>query len=329
MKLFKRLLPLCLLFVSSTFELFAQNNVGVGTITPAYKLDVVGRARVQAGVLNSVGTSAGIWFTDYRANTDIVFAGMADSVNYGLYSNRPGRGWEFYFDAKYGNIGIGRKPGAGATRLFLDHPGGAAIALYNNGDYRGGMQATDSTLEIYSARSGPIIGDPTRDIIFWPPPPPCAGICPIAGSAGRTAFYTNAPNARVHFTVSTGTSGVLIGSASAVPAIGYMLSVDGKIICEELKVQLNTAWPDYVFEDDYKMPTLASLEEKVMREKHLPGIPAASEVAENKGVEIGAVQQKMLEKIEELYRYLFEMDKENKQLKSEMDLLKKQAQTPK
>ncbi|MES2649127.1 MAG: hypothetical protein V4717_19780 [Bacteroidota bacterium] len=144
----------------------------------------------------------------------------------------------------------------------------------------------------------------------------------VIDSSGRLGIGVSTPKAPLHVD-----GNVVFGNAAIEPALGYKLSVDGKIICEELKVQLNTAWPDYVFEESYPMPTLDVLEEKVMKEKHLPGIPAASEVESAKGVQIGAVQQKMLEKIEELYRYVFEMNKENKQLKKEVDLLKKQVQS--
>jgi hypothetical protein len=316
-------LPLVLIFVACTCWVYGQ-NVGIGTLTPAYKLDILGRARIQAGTVNNVSTSAGFWHTDYRTNTDLVFVGMADSVNYGFYGSRPGVGWQFFFDARFGNIGIGRKPPSGNTRLALDHPDGAEMLFYSNGSFRGGMSATDSTLQIFSARSLDLF-TPGKDLIIWPPPPPCTGqICPIAGASGRTGFYTNNPASKVHFVASTGTSGVLIGSTNAIPATGYMLSVDGKIICEELKVQLNSAWPDYVFEKNYNLLSLDALEQKVMTEKHLPGIPAASEVEGNKGVEVGAVQQKLLEKVEELYRYVFEINKENKQLRQELELLKKE-----
>src|SRR5690349_20902238 len=96
-------------------------NVGIGTLTPAYRLDVVGRARLQASTLNNASTSSGIWHTDYRSNTNIAFIGMADSVNYGFWGDRPNVGWQFFFDARYGNVGIGRKPSSGSGRLALDH----------------------------------------------------------------------------------------------------------------------------------------------------------------------------------------------------------------
>jgi hypothetical protein len=293
--------------------------VGINTTSPQYQMDVMGRVRLQAGNMNNIMTSAGIWHTDYRNNSDIVFAGMADSVNYGLWSQRPGIGWQFYFDARYGNVGIGVRPLSGSQRLSLSHPDGASLGLYVGNSYRGGLQATDSTLELrgYYASNVcfPIPCSPAKNIIIWPE---CEGLgCLIVPSSGRTGFYTNKPNARMHIVAGTGTSGVLISSSkNTMPAAGYMLNVGGKIICEELRVQVNTSWPDYVFQKNYKMPSLEELEESVMKTGHLPGIVSAAEVSEKGGVEVGELQRKLLEKIEELYRYVFELNKENKQLKA-------------
>jgi hypothetical protein len=296
--------------------------VGIGNTNPGYQMDVNGRIRLQAGTVNNVNTSAGTWHTDYRTNTDIAFIGMADSVNYGFWGSRPNVGWQFYFDARYGNVGIGRKPSSGATRLSLDHPSGASVGLYANGGYKGGMQATDSTLEIYSDYSGFCVGDcpPAGNIVFWPPPA-CVGIgCIGSATPGRIGMYNNSPKSRVHIVAGTGTSGVLISSSSAaVPASGYTLNVDGKIICEELKVQLSTSWPDYVFDARYNLKSLDELEAQVKKDGHLPGILSAAAVESDGGIEIGEMQRRMLEKIEELYLYVFELNKENKELKARLD----------
>lgn len=297
--------------------------VGINTTSPQYQMDVMGRVRLQAGTVNSIFTSAGTWHTDFRNNSDIVFAGMADSVNYGLWSQRAGIGWQFYFDARYGNVGVGVRPSSGSQRLSLSHPEGASLGLYVGNSYRGGLQATDSTLELRGDYSSifcfpqPCSPAPAKNIIIWPPFE-CEGIgCLTLPSTGRTGFYTNKPNARMHIVAGTGASGVLISPSSTTePAAGYMLNVDGKIICEELRVQVNTAWPDYVFQKNYKMPTLEELEASVMKTGHLPGIVSAAEVSEKGGVEVGELQRKLLEKVEELYRYVFELNKENKQLKA-------------
>lgn len=313
------------LTIQSGPKLTVRENgfVGINTTTPQYQMDVMGRIRLQAGTVNSIFTSAGTWHTDFRTNSDIVFAGMADSVNYGLWSQRAGIGWQFYFDARYGNVGIGLRPSSGSQRLGLSHPDGASLGLYVGNSYKGGLQATDSTLQIVGDYSSifcfpqPCSPAPAKDIIIWPPVE-CVGVgCLTAPSAGRTGFYTNNPGSRVHIVAGTGTGGVMISPSSATtPAVGYMLNVDGKIICEELRVQVNTSWPDYVFQKNYKMPTLEELEESVMKNGHLPGIVSAAEVATTGGVEVGEMQRKLLEKVEELYRYVFELNKENKQLKA-------------
>lgn len=97
---------------------------------------------------------------------------------------------------------------------------------------------------------------------------------------------------------------VAIGSQDV--AAGYMLSVAGKVMAEEMMVQLRASWPDYVFDDTYELRNLNELRDYIQDEKHLPGIPAASEV-ETSGLELGEMQRKMMEKIEELTLYILEL----------------------
>jgi hypothetical protein len=99
---------------------------------------------------------------------------------------------------------------------------------------------------------------------------------------------------------------VQIGS-TAVPT-GYLLSVAGKAICTELRVQLTGAWPDYVFDQKYKLPSFDKLRQYINENKHLPNIPAAKDV-EKSGIEVGDMQRRMMEKIEELTLYVLELEK--------------------
>ncbi len=114
------------------------------------------------------------------------------------------------------------------------------------------------------------------------------------------------------------TGDVFIGTNDFVKGAGFKLRVGGKIFSEEVRVQLQSAWPDYVFEKDYKRLSLVELEKFVTDNKHLPNIPSAKEV-ESEGQHLGEMQRKMLEKIEELSLYVIE-------LKKEIDLLKKEKQ---
>ncbi len=94
------------------------------------------------------------------------------------------------------------------------------------------------------------------------------------------------------------------------------LTVDGTICAKEVRVSLSgePCWPDYVFEDDYKLKSLNELEDFIKTNKHLPGIPNAQEVANN-GVEIGDMQARLLKKIEELTLYIIELKNENEEIK--------------
>jgi hypothetical protein len=58
----------------------------------------------------------------------------------------------------------------------------------------------------------------------------------------------------------------------------YKLAVGGGIVAEEVLVQLQSKWPDYVFEDDYLRLSLEELKAFIEAEQHLPGIPSAGQV---------------------------------------------------
>lgn len=84
------------------------------------------------------------------------------------------------------------------------------------------------------------------------------------------------------------------------------LDVVGTIRATEVKVE--TGWSDFVFEKDYKLPTLQEVENHINEHKHLPDIPSEVEVKEN-GVNLGEMQAKLLQKIEELTLYTIELNK--------------------
>jgi hypothetical protein len=110
-----------------------------------------------------------------------------------------------------------------------------------------------------------------------------------------------------------GSVGIGVTSGASIPA-GYMLAVDGKIISEELKVQMSGSWPDYVFARDYNLRPLTELRKYIAANKHLPGIPPAAEVEKN-GIEVGDMQKRMMEKIEELTLYILQLEKDVAELK--------------
>lgn len=110
-------------------------------------------------------------------------------------------------------------------------------------------------------------------------------------------------------------------------ATSYLLSVGGGVMAEEVRVQLQP-WADYVFEKNYPLMPLAEVEKFVQTEKHLPGIATAKEVETN-GLNLGEMQNAQMEKIEEIFLHLIDLEKrvntleaQNKQLLEENAALK-------
>ncbi|WP_443946579.1 hypothetical protein ACJVDH_05570 [Pedobacter sp. AW1-32] len=90
------------------------------------------------------------------------------------------------------------------------------------------------------------------------------------------------------------------------------LSVNGNIRAREIKVDSQN-WPDYVFEENYKITPLADLETYIKQHKHLPDMPSAKEIESN-GASLGELVKLQQQKIEELTLHLIEKDKEIKTL---------------
>lgn len=101
----------------------------------------------------------------------------------------------------------------------------------------------------------------------------------------------------------------------------YELAVKGKVRSQEIKVEASN-WPDYVFENGYKLPRLQEVNKFISKYKHLPGIPTTEEVEKN-GVFLGEMNRLLLEKIEELTLHLIQKDKEISQLKDDVENIKK------
>ncbi len=104
---------------------------------------------------------------------------------------------------------------------------------------------------------------------------------------------------------------------------GYKLRVYGKVIAEEVRVQLKAAWPDYVFSKNYKLRSLNEVEAYISANNHLPNLPAAAEV-EKSGIALGEMQTKMMEKIEELTLYIIDQEKRLKIIEDENIKVKEQ-----
>jgi hypothetical protein len=313
-------------------------NVGIGTTSPGYKFHVTG------GDL-FVQSSSGLIRFGYAGSNEWQMATTGGGADLRWYTTPDGGTTitpRHYF-SQNGNMGVGGFSGPGVPLGRLDvigagttsstntfilrnslldtimrvrddgrmgfgynpisasygrtvNIGGTGINFYNanEGAFGGAVFPTDTSLVIWSNSNA------NNYLVFQP-------------SWGNTGVGTYTPNAKFHVNGAQ-----LIGSNSSRIATGYQLSVDGKIIAEEVKVQLSTSWPDYVFADDYRLMPIEDLEKSIRQNKHLPNIPSAAAVTAEKGIELGEMNRKLLEKVEELTLYIIQLKKENNSLENRL-----------
>ena len=225
------------------------------------------------------------------ARMDIKGAGTTSSTN--TLALRNSNGDTLLRMRDDGRMGIGYN---GTTYGRTINLGGTGINFYtsNEAAFGGAVFPTDTSLVLWSD------SNPNNYLVFQP-------------SWGNTGIGTYTPNAKFHLNGAQ-----LIGNNSARIATGYSLSVDGKIISEESTVMNSTSWPDYVFEDTYRLTPLDELEKQIQKQKHLPNIPSAAEI-DKKGIELGDMTRRLLEKVEELTLYIIELKKENKALEERLE----------
>lgn len=91
----------------------------------------------------------------------------------------------------------------------------------------------------------------------------------------------------------------------------YKLFVNGGVLAKEVLVK--TDWADYVFDSSYTLLPIKKVKEYIEINKHLPNVPSSKDI-ENNGLPLGEITKIQQEKIEELFLYIIEQDKEIKKL---------------
>ena len=92
---------------------------------------------------------------------------------------------------------------------------------------------------------------------------------------------------------------------------------DGTIKAREIHVMVaseNIA--DYVFKDDYELMSLHELKEYIEDNGHLPNVPSAEEFGERGEMNLGEMDDLLLEKVEELTLYILQLEERIAELES-------------
>jgi hypothetical protein len=297
-------------FNTSGNSYLTGGNFGIGTTTPTHKLSVVGDIST-----SYASNEGGALFIENPLKT-----GNNAAFRWGLYNMTGSYGnslqfWNYSKDntmygARFtltdnGNVGIGTNTPEGK----LDVTGSLLLRSdLNNLSQRPALstQKIGGEIRAYSAN-----GYGSDD-----------GLLRLSAGAGTNSSimsyidissFSTVPDMRQNIVFgTTGTEQMRIDNVGNV-GIGTTspkekLSVNGKIRAHEIKVEASN-WPDYVFDESYKVEKLSEIEDYIKTNKHLPGFPSAHE-AEANGVELGDMVKQLLKTQEELTMQLIRQNKQ-------------------
>lgn len=103
-----------------------------------------------------------------------------------------------------------------------------------------------------------------------------------------------------------------VGIGTENPGL-HKLAVDGVIGARRVRVTELAFGADFVFCPTYKLKSLSDVEDYVKTHKHLPDVPSEAQMKEE-GIDLTDMNILLLQKIEELYLYVFELEKKVKEL---------------
>jgi hypothetical protein len=275
-------------------------NVGIGTNTPGYRLDVSGTFHAA----DSATLGDGHWYNECMDYTALSTYGgtvvRGNSINVGKLTigswTQSAPDWGLWVGGNSvfgGNVGIGTI--SPTERLSVYGDSGVRISRQSNQDQfimllggdGGGMAELWTTYNLRIRGAG-------------------------SGAYGNVVFCTGASTETMRI-ASSGNVG--IGTTNPT----NKLEVNGTIRTKEVIVE-TTGWSDYVFAPDYRLAPLSEVKAHIAAAGHLPGIPSAAEVAA-KGVSVGDMQVKLLAKVEELTLHLIALEEENAALKARVSSL--------
>ncbi|MGO4292587.1 hypothetical protein [Chitinophaga sp. RAB17] len=328
-----------------TNRLDSTGNAGIGILAPTEKLEIYSNTLSNIKLTNFsdiLGSVGALKFN--MAGTDVgrlevertVASGRRSAMKFFVRGDSLS---EVMRIIENGNMGIGETlPNA---RLHVSGKQNSVSARFS----QSGIPSTDGFFSILNGTNSPTVYFPTllgrsyapgRSLGLYiigepedvtPPASDAAfGAIILNGrtkSAGRLV-YNNV------LTVNNGDSNLLMIKANGNVGIGtiapgpYKLAVEGTIGARKIKVTQVTPWADFVFDSDYKLPSLQEVEDFISINKHLRDIPSAAEVTKD-GIDLGEINQKLLQKIEEQMLYIIEMNKKINTLTNEMKDLKEKV----
>lgn len=310
-------------------KLLTNGNLGIGVTSPVQRVHINGNMLVAAGL--SAPTSAAFirGTSSYSTATSPDYTWF-NNINTGLFHpalNIIGfsiQGTEAMRIATNRFVGVGTATPEsklhvhdGALKITGTNTGGGPMVLFGgtpaiapNGEW--GLEYTTAPVGSgYSAGMN----------FFRPYLASGSGFNYLLFLSNNGKIGVNTENPTAQLTVN---GNMLIGNPTInTSSTNYLLFVEKGILTEKVKVALSSTsdWADYVFAADYKLMPLANVKAFVAANKHLPGIPSAQQLVEDEGYDLGKMDAKLLEKIEELTLHMIRLAEENETLKARVQQL--------
>lgn len=258
----------------------AYSQTNTGTVTSFVTL---AEGPTNYGYIGRANTITSAWnplpnlLTLTYQSKDFAIGGWAKSTNNWM-------GASLFINSDNGNVGIGTTTpgsklhvdGATTTNLVSFTEGSTSLGYLGRGATVTGAwgQLSDALALTYQGRDF-VIGGWGKTTSNW---------------MGATLFI-NSDNGHV-------------GIGTIKP--DAKLTVAGNIHAQEVKVTID-AGADFVFLKDYQLKPLEEVGEYIKTNNHLPEIASAEEMKKN-GLELGQMNIKLLQKIEELMLYMIDIN---------------------
>jgi len=222
-----------------------------------------------------------------------------------------------------GHIGFYTRPRNTSGNYELTHAGLEAynrMTILNNGNVGIGTPAPLSKLHINTVRGGDlpdheglrVISSNGNTHIPYKSDNWANGWSFLSGKG--LVFRTDGNNERMRIT-QDGNVGIGTGNPGT-----FKLAVNGTIRAKEIVVE--EGWSDYVFYDDYQLPTLEEEEIHIEENGHLLGFESEENMAGE--IQLGDVSKRQQAKIEEMMLHLIEIKKEVVKSNNEIAELKEE-----
>ncbi|EPR68698.1 hypothetical protein ADICYQ_2084 [Cyclobacterium qasimii M12-11B] len=276
----------------STNKIDSNGNIGIGTLKPIVKLEVVG-GTILRGILDIRGDE----FAQFIQGSNADGRGVAIGPN------------DFGLKTRY------RKWGGGSrafNQVWYDQGGSdfyfgsAKTPIFSISEKGVGVGTSNTTHKLTVAGAGKFMGTKSDYTEI------------NSNNSGQYIRQYENDGSKVSWLIRGYSNNKLQAEFNS----GGIL-VKGKVQAEEVNITMD-AWADYVFDADYPLMDLDQLRLFIDENGHLPGIPNKEEVIKE-GLNLSEINTKLLEKIEELTLYILHQEEkiqELLELKEEVSKLK-------